>query len=84
MDDRAVYFHVVDSEVNSCWDVKDVSSFVIWPQYHDEAHYTLRRTQPEFFIIFWLVYNEKMLDGELIHEKCIEKKFVMAWTRWRI
>ena len=29
MDDRAVYFHVVDSEVNSCWDVKDVSSFVI-------------------------------------------------------
>ena len=44
MDKRAVYSHVVESEVRSSCDVKYVSFLKIPPRDCDEAHHTFRRT----------------------------------------
>ena len=73
MDERAVYSHVVGSEVRIGCDVKDIYPFEICSCDRDEAHYTLRRTCIELFIIFRLVCYVKMFYGEWIHETCLVK-----------
>ena len=45
MDKRAVYYHLVESEVSICCDVKDLSLFEISPRDIYEANYTLRSTR---------------------------------------
>ena len=74
MDERAVYSHVVGSEVRIGCDVKDIYPFEICSCDRDEAHYTLRRTCIELFIILWLVYHVNMFDSEWINGTCLGKE----------
>ena len=59
MDERAVFSHIVDSNLRSCWGLKNVSPCAIFPRDHGEAHYTLRNTRIVYFsflggFILWL------------------------------
>ena len=50
MENHKIYSNVVESEVHNSCDVKNVSSYKIFVQDYDKAHYTLRSTGIELSI----------------------------------
>ena len=70
MKENTVFYHLVNSDVRSCWGVNYVYPYTFPAQHNDRARYTLRKFCTVYNYYFSFLYHVIALDGEWIHVTC--------------